>query len=45
MDNHAFPEGVKVQRFCLSLVGEARLLYKSLRPIALDWNALQDQFR
>ena len=27
MDNHAFPEGVKFQRFCLTLVGEARLCY------------------
>ena len=23
MDSHAFPEGVKVQHFCLTLVGEA----------------------
>ena len=30
MDTHAFPEGVKVQRFCLTLVGEARLWYESL---------------
>ena len=26
MDINAFPEGVKVQHFCLTLVGEARLL-------------------
>ena len=45
MDTHAFPEGVKVQHFCLTLVGEARLWYESLRPIALDWNGLQNQFR
>ena len=45
MDTHTFPEGVKVQQFCLKLVGEARLWYKSLRPIALDWNSLQNQFR
>ena len=45
MDTYAFPEGVKVQRFCLTLVGEARLWYESLRPTALDWNGLQDQFR
>ena len=25
MDTHAFPEGVKVQQFCLTLVGETRL--------------------
>ena len=40
MDTHAFPEGVKVQRFCLTLVGEVMLLYESLRPIPLDWNGL-----
>ena len=45
MDTHAFPEGVKVQRFCLTLLGEARLWYESLRPIVLDWNGLQNQFR
>ena len=45
MDTHAFPEGVKVQRFCLTLVGEARLWYESLRPIILDWNGLQTHFR
>ena len=33
MDTHQFQKGVKVQRFCLTLVGEARLWYKSLRPI------------
>ena len=36
MDIHQFPEGVKVQRFCLTLVGEARLWYESLRPINVD---------
>ena len=45
MDTHAFPEAVKIQQFCLILVGEARLWYESLRPIALDWNGLQNQFR
>ena len=43
MDTHAFPEGVKVQRLCLTLVGEAKLWYESLRPTALDWNGLQIQ--
>ena len=38
MDTHAFQEGDKVQRFCLTLVGEDRLWYESLKPIALDWN-------
>ena len=45
MDNHAFPEGVKVQKFCFTSVREARLWYESLRPIMLDWNGLQTQFR
>ena len=45
MDTHAFQEGVKVQRLCLALVGEARLQYGSLRPIAVDWNGLKAQFR
>ena len=27
------------------LVGEARLWYESLRPINVDWNGLQNQFR
>ena len=45
MDTHAFQEGVKVQRFCLTLVGDGRLCYESLRPIAVDWNGLQAQFR
>ena len=44
-DTHALSEGVKVQRFYLTLVGEARLWYESLRHIALDWKGLQDQFR
>ena len=43
MDTHVFPEGVKIQRFCLTLVGEARLWYESLRPIALDWNGFKTQ--
>ena len=29
MDRNAFQEGVKVQCFCLTLVGEARLCYMS----------------
>ena len=45
METHGFPEGVKGQRFCSTLVGEARLLYESPRSIALDWNGLQAQFR
>ena len=30
MNTHHFVEGVKVQRFCLTLMGEARLWYHSL---------------
>ena len=45
MDIHAFPEGVKVQRFCLTSVGEAMLWYESLTSIALGLNGLQKQFR
>ena len=38
MDTHAFPEGDQVQRFFLTLVGEAGSWYESLRPIAIQWN-------
>ena len=45
MDTHDFQDQVKVQRFCLTLVWEARLWYKSLRPINADWEGLQNVFR
>ena len=45
MDTHAFQESVKVQCFCLTLIGEARLWYESLRPINVEWIGLQNQFR
>ena len=45
MDTHKFLEQVKVQRFCLTLVGGARLWYQSLRPINIDWVGLQNIFR
>ena len=45
MNTHNFPGDVRVQRFCLTLVGEARLWYELLRLIANDWQALQEQFR
>ena len=45
MTTHDFPEGVKVQRFCLTLMGEARLWYASLEPIEMTWPELQNQFR
>ena len=42
---HHFIEGVKVQGFCLTLLGEARLWYQSLEPINTDWQGLQNLFR
>ena len=45
MEMHNFPDDTKVRRFCLTLVGEARLWYESLRPIEMDWLALQEHFR
>ena len=38
-------QGCKVQRFCLTLLGEARLWYHSLEPINVDWYELQNLFR
>ena len=45
MDTHVFPEAVKVQSLCFTLVGEDRLWYESLRPIAGYWKGLQAQLR
>ena len=45
MEMHDFPDNVKVQRFCLTLIGEARLWYKSLRPINTERDGLQNMFR
>ena len=45
MNMHQFQEDVKVQRFCLTLVAEARLWYESLGPINEDLLGLQNQFR
>ena len=33
MNAHPFDEDTKVQRFCLTLLGEARLWYHSLEPL------------
>ena len=44
MNTHHFV-GVKVQRFCLTLLGEARLWYQSLEPINIDWHGLKKLFR
>ena len=45
MNTYYFVEGVKVQRFCLTLLGEARLWYQSLEPINVDWHGLKNLFR
>ena len=45
MNAHHFIESVKVQRFCLTLLGEARLWYHLLEPINVDWQVLQNLFR
>ena len=45
MNAHHFVEGMKAQRFCLTLLGEARLWYQSLEPINVDWQELQNLFR
>ena len=45
MNVHHFVDGVKVQRFCLTLLGKAKLWYQSLEPINVDWPGLQNLFR
>ena len=45
MDTHAFHESIKLQDFCLTLVGEARLWYESLRSVNVDEIGLQNQLR
>ena len=45
MTTHDFPEAVKVRRFCLTLVGEARNWYATLEPLAMTWPELQNLFR
>ena len=45
MNAHHFVEGVKVRRFSLTLLGEARLWYHSLEPINVDWLELQNMFK
>ena len=45
MTTHHFVASVKVQQFCLTLSGEARLWYHSLEPINVDWLGLQNLFR
>ena len=45
MNAHCFVHGVKVQRFCLTLLGEVRLWFQSLEPINVNWPELQNLFR
>ena len=40
MNAHHFIDGVKVQRFCLTVLGKAILWYQSLKPINPDWQEL-----
>ena len=44
---HDFPEGQKVRRFCLTLMGEARLWYvtPNIQQQQLNWEGLPDRFR
>ena len=46
IEAHHFEEGIRVQRFCLTLLGEARLWYHSLEPLGnTTWAQLQNLFR
>ena len=46
MNAHCFNVDVKVQRFCLALLGEARLWFHSLEPLEdTTWPQLQGLFR
>ena len=45
METHNFPDDQKVRRFCLTLMGEARLWYETLGTAQLDWEALRDCFQ
>ena len=45
MDTHNFLDHIKVQNFCLTLVGESRLWYESIRLINAEWDNLQHMFR
>ena len=45
MNVHHFIEGVKVQKFYLTLLEEARLWYQSLETLNINWQGLQNLFR
>ena len=42
---HDFPEAVKVQKFCVTLVGEARNWYATLEHLVMTWPQLQNLIR
>ena len=43
---HHFNKDIRVQRFCLTLLGEVRLLYHSSEPLGeTTWAQLQNLFR
>ena len=44
METHNFPDDQKVRKFCLTLMGEARLWYETLGAAQLDWQALRNCF-
>ena len=44
MTTHDFPDDQKVRRFCLTLLCEATLWYKTLGAQQLDWAGLQECF-
>ena len=47
MTTYDFPDDQKIRRFCLTLLGEARLWYETLnaQQQRLDWAGLQESFR
>ena len=46
MNAHYFVDGIKVQRFCLTLLGEVRLWFQFLEPLNnTTWPELQNLFR
>ena len=45
MTTHDFPEAVKAQRFCLTLIGKARNWYATLELLVMTWPELQNLFR
>ena len=45
MWTHNIEANVKVDRFCLTLLGEARLWYETLNPDTIDWPTLKNAFR